>query len=237
MKHRVCLIGTSHNRLGESDHPSGVWLEELAQAYFALREAGADLILATPKGGRVPLDPASCADPWLSELGRRLLSDTEAKAMLEHSKRLADADGKFLDALYIVGGAGAMADLPNNPALGTLLITLTRRERPIAAVCHGVAGLASAKAADGTPLAAGKRVTCFSNVEEEQVGYVAHLPTLPENLLRSLGAMYSSSDPWVEHVVSDGLLLTGQNPASAGPLARQLVNTLRARESNAAKHS
>lgn len=237
MKHRVCLIGTSHNRLGESDRASGVWLEELAQAYFALREAGADLFVATPKGGRVPLDPASCADPWLSELGRRLLNDPEAKRMLEDSRHLAAVEGESLGALYIVGGAGAMADLPNDPALGTLLMTLRRRERPIAAVCHGVAGLASAKNADGTPLAAGKRVTCFSNVEEEQVGYVAYLATLPEDLLRSQGAVYSSADPWVEHVVSDDLLLTGQNPASAGPLARHLVDALRARESNAVKQS
>jgi putative intracellular protease/amidase len=214
-----------------------VWLEELAQAFFALREAGATLVLATPNGGRVPLDPASCTDPWLSELGRRLLDDFEAKQMLEESRRLADVDGDSLDALYIVGGAGAMADLPSNPALAALLTTLLRRQQPVAAVCHGVAGLASAKSAQGAALIAGKRVTCFSNVEEEQVGYGAYLPQLPENLLRSLGAVYSSADPWVEHVVVDGLLLTGQNPASAGPLARQLAAVLGARQVNAVKPS
>ena len=237
MKHRVVLIGTSHNRLGNSNLPSGVWLEELAQAYFVLREADAELLLATPRGGRVPLDPGSCHDPWLSELGRKLLNDTDGKRMLEDSLPLCEVDAESVDSIYIVGGAGAMADLPDDAALGSLLASLIRRDRPVAAVCHGVAGFAAGRAADGSPLVAGRRVTCFSNLEEEQVGYVAHLPVLPETLLRSQGALYSSAEPWVEYVVVDGPLLTGQNPSSAGPLARRLVESLRVQQFNAVRPS
>lgn len=229
MQHRVLLVGTSCARLGHSAQASGVWLEELAQAYFTLREAGAALSIATPLGGQVPLDPASCNDPWLSELGKRLLEDKTAAELLSRATRLADVVPASVDALYIVGGAGAMTDLPGNHALGQLLEALSAGGRPIAAVCHGVAGLAFARGSDGSPFVANRKLTCFSNMEEEQVGYVAYLEVLPETLLRGLGAVYSSGEPWFEHVVSDGLLLTGQNPASAGPLARKLAGVLAGR--------
>jgi putative intracellular protease/amidase len=228
MSKRILLVATSHDRLGQTDKPSGVWLDELAQAFFVFRDSGARISLASSKGGRIPLDPASCQDPWLSESGKEFLNDPQATQLAAASQMLTEVDSDQVDGLYIVGGAGAMTDLPKNQALGRLLAALAVRRRPVAAVCHGVAGLAAARYADGTPLIAKRQVTGFSNAEEEQVGNVQQLEVLPEDLLRSLGAVYSCADPWLEHVVVDGVLLTGQNPASARLLAQRLIEVLAA---------
>lgn len=223
MKRHVLLIVTSHDRLGDSGQGTGAWLEELAQAYYTIADAGFEVELASPRGGKAPLDPTSCDAPWLSETGKRLLADAIAMSKVGISQAIAAVDADRYRGIYIVGGAGAVWDLPNNTALGGVISRTLSAGRPVAAVCHGVAGLASARTADGAPVVKGRRVTAFSNVEEEQVGYVPLLPVLPENLLRSLGADYFCAAPWTECVISDGTLLTGQNPASAAPLARALV--------------
>lgn len=219
----MLLVVTSHDRLGTSGQGTGAWLEELAQAYFVFADAGLTVEIASPRGGSAPLDPASCAAPWLSACGERFLADAVAMAALGASLELTGVVAENYEGVYLVGGAGAVWDLPQSVPLGRLLMELTERDRPVAAVCHGVAGLASARNSQGTPLVRGRKITAFSNAEEDQVGYTALLPALPENLLRSLGAHYSCAPPWQEHVVADGWLLTGQNPASAAPLARAVV--------------
>lgn len=226
MNRTMLLVVTSHATLGGSGQGTGAWLEELAQAYFVFADAGVAVDIASPRGGAAPLDPASCAAPWLSATGERLLADPAAMATLAASRQLATVQAGRYAGMYLVGGAGAVWDLPGSQALGGLLRELSERDGTVAAVCHGAAGLVSAHDANGTPLVRGRRVTAFSNVEEEQVGYTALLPVMPEDLLRSQGARYSCAPPWQEHVVTDGWLLTGQNPASAAPLARAALARL-----------
>ena len=223
MKGTVLLIVTSHHRLGDSGQGTGAWLEELAQAYYTVADAGYAVEIASPSGGKAPLDPTSCEAAWLSETGKRFLAGTTAMGKVEITQALTAVDADRYRGIYLVGGAGAVWDLPNSAALGALIAKTLAAGRPVAAVCHGVAGLASARTSEGEPLVKGRKVTAFSNVEEEQVGYVPILPVLPENLLRSLGADYTCAEPWKECVVTDGTLLTGQNPASAAPLARALL--------------
>jgi putative intracellular protease/amidase len=219
----VLLVVTSHDLLGHSGQGTGAWLEELTQAYYTVADGGFQVDIASPRGGKAPLDPASCAPPWLSEAGKRLLDDAAAMGKMQDTKALASVDPDRYRGVYLVGGAGAVWDMPNSAALGDIISKVLAAGRPVAAVCHGAAGLASARTAEGEPLVKGRRVTAFSNVEEEQVGYVPLLPLLPESLLRSLGADYSCAEPWTECVVTDGMLLTGQNPASAAALARALL--------------
>jgi putative intracellular protease/amidase len=219
----VLLIVTSHDRLGDSGRGTGAWLEELAQAYYVLANSGLDIDIASPRGGRAPLDPSSCETPWLSALGERFLADGVAMGKVQNTQALAAVDPVRYRGIYIVGGAGTVWDLPNSAALGEIIATLLEAGRPVAAVCHGVVGLATARNLKGEPMVKGRRVTGFSNVEEDQVGYAPILPLLPENLLRSLGAEYACSEPWTQCVVVDGLLLTGQNPASAAALAGALA--------------
>lgn len=226
MSRTMLLVVTSHDRLGASGHGTGAWLEELAQAYFVFAEAGLAVEVASPRGGAAPLDPASCVAPWLSACGERFLADPPAMARLGASLALETVQAERYAGVYLVGGAGAVWDLPGSPALGRLISELSDRDSPVAAVCHGAAGLASARGPTGTPLVRGRKVTAFSNAEEEQVGYTALLPVLPENLMRSLGTRYSCAAPWQEHVVADGWLLTGQNPVSAAPLARAVLAQL-----------
>ncbi len=223
---RVLLVLTSHDRLGDTTQGTGAWLEELAQAYFVFADSGVGVDVASPRGGAAPIDPASRAAPWLSATGERLLADPVATAKIQASLRLDTVDAARYSSLYIVGGAGTVWDLPGCPPLGRLIEALLRAGRPVAAVCHGVTGLAAARTAGGEPIVKGRKVTAFSNREEEQVGYVPILPVLPENLMRSLGAEYSCAEPWQEHVVVDGTLMTGQNPASAAPLARAVLSHL-----------
>lgn len=223
MRGTVLLVVTSHNRLGDSGQGTGAWLEELAQAYYTVADAGYAVDLASPRGGKAPLDPTSCEATWLSETGKRFVGDATAMGKVEITKALTSVDSERYRGIYLVGGAGAVWDMPNCAALGAVIAKMLAAGRPVAAVCHGVAGLASARTLEGEPLVKGRKVTAFSNAEEEQVGYVPLLPLLPENLLRSLGADYICAEPWKECVVTDGTLLTGQNPASAAPLARALL--------------
>ena len=223
MSSKVLLVVTSTKTLGPNGPATGVWLEELAQAYFTLRDAGFDLLIASTLGGSAPIDRESCQEPWLSATGRQFMNDDAAMQLMATTVSLDEIDPASIRSIYLVGGAGTMFDFPRSEALGRVLSSLASRGLPVAAVCHGVAGLASAS----EQFVRGKKVTCFSNAEEAQVAYVPYLPVLPENLLRSLGANFSCTDPWIEYVVDDGMLFTGQNPASAAPLARLLAAKLR----------
>jgi putative intracellular protease/amidase len=226
VQHTVLLIVTSHDRLGNSAQGTGAWLEELAQAYFVFADAKLNVEIASPRGGSAPLDPSSCAPPWLSPTGERFLADATAMSKVRATLALGALDVDRYSGIYLVGGAGAIWDLPESVPLGVLIGSMVERRRPVAAVCHGVGGLAAARDRLGEPLVRKRKVTAFSNAEEDQVGYTSLLPVLPENLLRSLGADYSCAEPWQEHVVADDLVLTGQNPASAAPLARALLRRL-----------
>jgi putative intracellular protease/amidase len=222
----VLLILTSRETHEKTGTPTGCWLEELAGAYWTFADAGCNIALASTRGGRVPIDPMSQQAPWLGEAGRRFMADAAAMAKVAESRSLGSINSAEFDAMYLVGGAGADYDFPGDVALARLVSELYQRGAPVAAVCHGVVGLLDAKDGNGGVLVKGRRVTGISNAEEAAAQYDKILPVLPERALIERGAKYSAAAPFSEHVVQEGNLLTGQNPASAAPLARAALARL-----------
>ncbi len=226
MTKTILFILTGHGELGDTGARTGVWLEELAAPYQLLARAGFDILFGTPGGKPAPLDPASLEEPWLQPAGHWLLGQDEAIAKLESPLDLADVDADRLSAIFLVGGTGTLWDFPASRPLGALATALHAQGKPVAAICHGVVGLMTATAADGAPLVAGKALTCFSNEEEAMLEYDKIVPLLAETALVGQGAIYRKAAPFESMVVDDGGLLTGQNPASAGPLAAALLERL-----------
>src|SRR5690606_31441221 len=166
--------------------------------------------------------------PWLTPAGQRFLGDAHAMQLLESTPRLQDVDAESIDAVYLVGGAGSAWDFPTDAALARLIESLNRRGGILGGVCHGVLGLTAARGPDGKFLVAGRKVTGVSDAEEKLIGYDTVVPSIPERRMRELGARYScAAEPFGAHVVRDGNLITGQNPASAEPLAEAILEALR----------
>ena len=216
----VLFIVTSHARLGDTGKSTGLWLEELATPWFVLRDAGHTVALASPKGGQVPVDPASEAEPTDAML--RFHADAESMQALAGALPLAGLDGAGYDALFLPGGHGPRWDFPGNAELARLVSASFTAGRPVAAICHGPVGLVDALAEDGRPLVAGRRLACFTNAEERAVGLDAVVPFLLGDRLRELGAQLSSAPNFQPPAVRDGLLISGQNPASSAPAAELL---------------
>lgn len=227
MTKTILFVLTGHGDLGDTGARTGVWLEELAAPYQLFDGAGFDILLGTPEGKRAPLDPASLEEPWLLPAGHWLLGRQDVIAALETPLDLAGVDPARIDAIFLVGGTGTLWDFPTSTALGGLVSVLHATGKPVAAICHGVVGLMTAKAADGGPLVAGREITCFSNEEEALLGYEKIVPLLAETALVEQGARYTCALPFEPQVVEDGNLLTGQNPASALPLATAILQRLR----------
>jgi putative intracellular protease/amidase len=223
---KILMVLTSHDRLGDTGKKTGFWLEELAAPYYVLKAAGAEITLASPKGGQPPLDPKSSAESAMTEDTRRFEADAAAKALLAHTHRLADMDVASFDAVFYPGGHGPLWDLAEDPKSAALIEAAVGAGKPVALVCHAPGVLRHVKAADGTPLVRGKKVTGFSDTEEAAVGLTDVVPFLVEDVLRQNGGVYSKTADWGVHVVSDGLLITGQNPASSGAAATALVKAL-----------
>ena len=219
MSRTIAFVVTSHQTMGP-------WLEELAAPYMYLRDKGFTISIVSPDGGAAVLDPTSVEDAWRTPVGDRFLADAQATAQLADTGRVDQVDASSLAAIYLVGGTGTMWDFPDCQALGDLVTELTAQGKPVSAICHGVSGLLSARAADGTPLVKGRSLTCFTDAEETMVEMHEVVPLLAETALRKQGALFSNAGPFEAHVVDDGLLLTGQNPASAPPLAEQLAAKL-----------
>ncbi len=228
MRKTVMFVVTSHSDLGETGAKTGAWLEELAAPYYIVEAAGLATRIASP-AGTAQLDPVSVEAPWLLAAGERFLADEEAMSKLERPERIDEVDAAGIDAVFLVGGTGTVWDFPTHTALGALLTELAANDRPIAAICHGVSGLLPARTADGAPLVQGRRLTSFSNAEEAMLELETVVPLLAETALCEQGARYSCAAPFEAHVVEDGLLLTGQNPASAAGLADRLVARLTGR--------
>lgn len=221
----ILMVVSSHAHM-PNGNATGVWLEELAASYYVFADAGCNVELASPLGGPAPLDPLSLAEPWLTAAGRRFHEDRTAMAKLASTATIDDIEPLRLDALYLVGGAATAWDFPRNARLATLVSALFTHCRPVAGVCHGVLGLTDASDGNGAPIVAGRNVTGISNAEEVLTGFDKLVPVLPETRLTSLGARYSCAPPLEAHVVVDANLLTGQNPASAAPLARAVMDQL-----------
>lgn len=224
---QILIVLTSHDRLGDTGKPTGFWLEELAAPYYVFKDAGAALTLASPKGGQPPLDPKSSEPDAQTDATRRFEADPEAMAQLANTRPLAGIDAAMFDAVFYPGGHGPMWDLAEDRDSIALIRTMFAAGKPVAAVCHAPAVFRDAVGDDGTPLVKGRAVTGFSNSEEEASGLTDVVPFLIEDMLKAKGGDYRSTADWGVKVVTDGTLVTGQNPASSGPAATALLALLR----------
>lgn len=223
---KVLIVLTSHDELGNTGHKTGFWIEEFAAPYYVLADAGAEVTLASPKGGQPPIDPKSELPEFQTEATNRFKRDTALQQKLAHTMKLNDADASDYDAVFYPGGHGPLWDLANDPSSIALIETFYQQHKPVAFVCHAPAALLKVKGPDGQPLVKGKEVTGFSNTEEEAVQLTSVVPFLLEDELKKLGGIYSKDHDWHSYALKDGLLITGQNPGSSAAVAEILMETL-----------
>lgn len=224
---KILIVLTSHDQLGDTGKKTGFWLEEFAAPYYVLKDAGAAITVASPKGGLPPLDPKSEVPEFQTELTKRFRTDTAAQAELANTKKLADVSADDFDAVFYPGGHGPMWDMPDNATSIALIEAFVKADKPVGAVCHAPVALVNVRGKDGEYLVKGKRVTGFTNAEEEAVGLTTVVPFLLEDRLKERGSIYSKTANWVPYVQVDGRLVTGQNPASSEPAAEELLKLLR----------
>jgi len=224
---KVLMVITSHDQLGNTGRKTGFWLEELAAPYYVFKEAGAEITLASPKGGRPPLDPKSSEPEFRTDLTRRFENDRAAESQLDKTTRLDSVTQQDFDTVFYPGGHGPMWDLAEDRHSIKLIESFIAFGKPIAIVCHSTGALRHVKAPDGKPLVQDKEVTGFTNGEEDAVGLTKVVPFLVEDEMLRLGAVFSKRSDWDVHVVRDGLLITGQNPRSSGPAASTLLAMLK----------
>jgi putative intracellular protease/amidase len=223
----VLMVLTSHSELGNTGKKTGFWIEEFAAPYYTLKDAGVNITLASPKGGQPPIDPKSTEPDAQTEATRRFDRDKDLQAQLAQSKKLSEVNADDFDAVFFPGGHGPLWDLSIDAHSIRLIETFWKSKKPVAAVCHAPAVLLNVQDENGEPLVKGKRATGFSNTEEEAVQLTEVVPFLLEDELRNKGAQYSKKEDWASYVVKDGLLITGQNPASSEEAAHQLLQLLK----------
>lgn len=222
---KILMVLTSHDQLGNTGRKTGFWLEEFAAPYFVFRDAEVELTLASPKGGQPPVDPKSDLPENQTSAMARFKQDAAAKKALSQTTKLADMQAKDFDSIFYVGGHGPMWDLTDNPISIALIESFYNSGKPIALVCHAP-GVLHRVTHKGAPIVKGKRVTGFSNSEEEEVQLTNVVPFLVEDELKKLGGRYEKAPNWESLVVVDGLLITGQNPASSSTAAQALLKLL-----------
>ncbi|MGL4573212.1 MAG: type 1 glutamine amidotransferase domain-containing protein [Burkholderiaceae bacterium] len=227
MSKKVLFITTSNNVMGASGKPTGLWLEELAAPYYAFKDAGVEVTLASPKGGAAPFDAGS-----VKPIGQnpatvdRFLQDAAAMQAAQTTLRVADVKAAEFDAVFFPGGHGTMWDLPQDAAVARAVGSAFDAGKVVASVCHGAAGLVGAKKKDGTPVVAGLRVNSFTDAEEDAAGLTGVVPFALESRLRELGGKFEGAANWQAFAVSDGQLITGQNPASSEKVAQLVLAAL-----------
>jgi putative intracellular protease/amidase len=224
---RILIVVTSHAMVGDTGRPTGVWLEELSTPYYAFIDAGAQVTLASTAGGNVPVDPHSLeAGGENPSSVKRFLQDPVAMAALNDSRRVDSLSDDDYAAVFLPGGHGTMWDLPVSVALAHLLTTAWQQGKVLAAVCHGPAGLVNVKDVNGQPLLEGRRVSAFSNTEEDAAGLSQAVPFMLESRLRELGAHYERAADFRPFALRDGRLVTGQNPASSAAVAQLVLQAI-----------
>jgi putative intracellular protease/amidase len=223
---KILMVLTSHDQLGNTGKKTGFWLEEFAAPYYVLKDAGAAITLASPKGGQPPLDPKSDLPESLTELTKRFRKDKAAQAELANTKKLSDVSADDFDEVFYPGGHGPMWDMPDNKISIALIEAFVKADKPVGAVCHAPAAIVNVRGKDGEYLVKSKHVTGFTNAEEEAVGLSNVVPFLLEDRLKERGGLYSKGADWAPYVQVDGKLVTGQNPASSRPAAQELLKLL-----------
>ena len=222
----ILMVMTSHDKLGDTGKKTGFWLEEFAAPYYALKEAGATLTVVSPLGGQPPLDPKSDEADSQTDATRRFKADPAAQAVLAHTGKLSEVKAADFDAVFYPGGHGPLWDLAEDRHSIALIEQMIAAGKPVATVCHAPGVLRHVKGTDGKPLVNGKRVTGFTNTEEEAVGLTDIVPFLVEDMLKANGGEYSKLGDWQPYAITDGLLVTGQNPASSEAAAEALIKLL-----------
>lgn len=221
----ILMILTSHDTLGDTGEKTGFWLEEFAAPYYALKDAGAQITIASPKGGQPPLDPKSDTDDAQTDATKRFKSDNAAQAALASTTVLSGVEHTGFDAVFYPGGHGPLWDLAEDADSIRLIEAFAADNRPIGAVCHAPAVFKHPKVGN-KPVVAGKKVTGFTNTEEDGVGLTDVVPFLVEDMLKANGGVYLKGEDWGSFVTTDGTLVTGQNPASSEEAAKALLKLL-----------
>jgi putative intracellular protease/amidase len=234
---KILMVLTSHDQLGATGKKTGFWLEEFAAPYYVFQDAGADITLASPRGGQPPVDPRSEDANAETPATLRFKQDARAQTVLANTKMLSGIKGSDYDAVFYPGGHGPLWDLANDADSIALIETMFLTGHPVALVCHGPGALRYARATSGRPLVAGKSVTGFSNTEEAAIGLTEVVPFLVEDMLRGNGGKYSKQANWRAHAVTDANLITGQNPASSEPTAKALLDRLQVRGMRGRHHA
>lgn len=227
---KILLVLTSHDQLGDTGRKTGFWLEELAAPYYHFKDARWEITLASPKGGRAPLDPKSDEPQFQTDQTRRFEADSEAEGQLNATVRLDSVSADDFDTVFYPGGHGPLWDLAEDKTSIALIERIVESGKPIALVCHAPGVLRHATKPDGTSLVAGLRVTGFTDSEEDAMGLTEVVPFLVEDELIAKGADFSKAGNFESYVVTDGLLITGQNPASSGPAAVELISLVEKKE-------
>ena len=224
---KILMVLTSHDALGDTGKKTGFWLEEFAAPYYVFKDAKADITLASPKGGQPPIDPMSDSEDAQTDDTRRFKDDADAQAGLTTTLKLSDVTADGFDAIFYPGGHGPLWDLAEDLDSIRLIEAFATADRPIGAVCHAPAAFRHTMGTDGKPLVSDRRVTGFTNTEEEAVGLTKVVPFLVEDMLKANGGTYEKSDDWTSFVLRDGKLVTGQNPASSAEAARGVLALLK----------
>lgn len=224
----ILMVLTSHDQLGDTGKKTGFWLEEFAAPYYVLKDAGAGITLASPKGGQPPLDPKSDEADAQTEATTRFKADDAAQAELAGTHRLADVKAEDFDAVFYPGGHGPLWDLAEDAGSIGLIEAFARADKPVATVCHAPGVLRHVKGPDGEYLVKGRKVAGFTNTEEDAVGLTDVVPFLVEDMLKANGGLYEKGADFAPFVLTDGKLITGQNPASSEGAAQALLGLLKA---------
>lgn len=226
---KILMVLTSHSQLGNTGKKTGFWLEEFAAPYYAFKDAGAEVTLASPAGGQPPLDPKSDEADAQTEATRRFKADDAAQAILARTAKLSSVSADDFDAVFYPGGHGPLWDLAGDADSVKLIETMIRSGKTVAAVCHAPAVFRDTKTTHGEPLVHGRKVTGFTNSEEDAAQLTGIVPFLVQDMLVESGGKYSKGPDWQPHVVIDGKLITGQNPASSAAAAAAVLDQLRSR--------
>ena len=226
MAKKILMVLTSHADLGNTGEKTGFWVEEFAAPYYAFVDAGAEITLASPNGGQPPIDPTSTLADFQTDATKRYDNDSAAQALMANTKVLSELNASDFDAVFYPGGHGPLWDLVDNTDSISLIEDFVKLQKPVAAVCHASAVFLNIKDADGNALVAGKKVTGFSNTEEAAVQLTDVVPFLVEDELIKKGGDYQKTDDWGVLALEDGLVITGQNPASSELAAKKLLTKL-----------
>lgn len=224
---KILIVLTSHSELGNTGHKTGFWIEEFAAPYYVFSDAGAEIGLASPQGGQPPIDPKSDAPESQTEATKRFKTDANLQQKLANTIKLSEVSAEEFDAVFYPGGHGPLWDLTTNQDSIKLIEEFWKANKPVAAVCHAPSVLLNVKDSNGEPLVKGKKVTGFTNTEEEAVQLTDVVPFLLEDELKNKGGIYSKKEDWASYIIKDGLLITGQNPASSEAAAEELLKLLK----------